>query len=245
MSRSAPVLTNPATQYWKWSSDNQCFQYWDKTANDGDGETISVPEKTPFIVLDTLFTCAGYSDDHEQSLYSNEVRNVRVQPFVVRAGKKVILEGLWADIKGKYGVKFANSVYALAKIDGEYKVVNIKMVGTACSQWIEFVQSIGGSKALFGDAVIACTGASGPHKKGKTEYYSPEFAIITNKLSEEAGQLAIEADKELQEYLKAYFNKAKDDSPEEDIEKEFEKPAEENVEEKAEDKPFDPEDVPF
>ena len=239
MSRSEKQLGNPASQFWRWSSEQKCFVYWDKDKGE-DGELVHVPENTPFIVLDQLNTVVGYDKESESGIYSNEVRNIKTQTFYVRAGKKMFAQGVWDEIKKYSGPKFAKSVYALAKIDGEYKTVNIKMSGSACSEWFDFVKASGGERKLYEDVVIACVGADGPHKNGATVYFKPKFKVVSRKLSEDTGKLALDADKELQEYLKAHLDKP-------DLQEDVVEPAsdEDTFTTPPNDEPVDEEEIPF
>lgn len=202
--KSTEMLQNPAELFLKWSSDSKAFYYYDKNQD----KEVTIPNNTPFIVLDTLNTCAGYDKNKQAGLWSNEVRNIKRDVMYLRAGKALVKEGVWSEIKGYSGVKFAKSVYAIAKIEGEYMLVNFKMAGCASSVWFDFVREVGGEKALYGDLVVACADAEGPLKNGSTVYYQPNFKVVTRKLSEEASELAIKADKELQSYLRDYFNKS-------------------------------------
>ena len=233
--RSTENQPNPAEMFFRWSSDDKAFGRYDK---EKDG-LVFIEQGTPFIVLDMLNTCTGYDEKLEAGLYSNEVRNLKTQVLRLFAGKKLIASGIWEDIKGHSGVKFAKSVYALAKVDDEYRLVNFKMSGAAVSAWFDFVKEVGGERKLYGDVVVAQVD-SVEGKKGKVTYNSPVFKIVSTKLSDEAARKAIEADETLQEYLRNYFERdARRDDPE---------PADEPVREERDERAVEDEDldsVPF
>lgn len=231
-------IPNPSEKYLKWSSDNKSFYYWDKNANDGDGAEVLIPENTPFIILDMLNCCVGYDEKLDTPLRSNEVRNIKAHAFRLYAGRKEVAHGVWEDIKGHSGVKFAKSVYAMAKIDGEFRLVNIKMSGAACGAWFDFVKDHGGERKLYGDVVIAQVGSE-EGKKGKVTYYRPVFEIISRKLSDEAREMADRMDaEELQPYIKSYFESQGKESVEEAEVTETEEVEEAEDDEEAIELPF-------
>jgi len=191
--------TSPVKRYIEWSSDEKCWKSYDKEAK----ENVLLPINTPFILLDQLTTVAGYDDKAEKSYYGSEVRDIK-KPIKVFCGKAQVANGSWADIKDTLrGLKFAKSVYAMAKIDGEFQLVQFKLSGCALS-WFDFVEASGGINALEGDIVIAVTGTT-PGKKGSITFNTPNFAIVQRELSDEAATQADAADTALQAYLEAYL----------------------------------------
>lgn len=206
--------TSPVKRYIEWSSDEKCWKSYDKDKK----ENVLLPINVPFILLDQLTTVAGYDDKAEKSYYGSEVRDIK-KPIKVFCGKEKVAEGAWADIKDTLrGLKFAKSVYAMAKIDDEFQLVQFKLSGCALS-WFDFVESEGVNN-LEGDIVIAVTGTT-PGKKGKVEFNTPDFAVVKRELTAEAATQADESDKALQAYLEAYLEEpAKDETPDGDADRE-------------------------
>jgi hypothetical protein len=240
MSRSRPQndpQKNPAQLFLKWRSSEKAWEYWDKNANEGKGASVIVPMDTPFIVLDQLNTVTGYDDATESNVWGTEVRNTRAHKIVAFAGSKKIAEGLWADIKSDR-IKFAKSVYALAKINGEFILVNFKMAGCANSAWIDFEADAGGSKELYGETVVAVADIM-EGKKGGNKFNQPVFKVIGKKLSDKARSEAAKADETLQDYLDDYLHR----EPTAYKSKDEEEP--EVKEEIVEELPPDDEEVPF
>lgn len=199
--KSNEGMTNPAELFLRWDSENSNWSYWNKEKEVRE----SIPVGTPFIVLDQLNTVAGYHNTHG-GIWSNEVRK-GTDTLRVMAGKgNLLAEGPWLKVKEKTGAKFAISVYAMANIGGEYKLVNFKLSGCAVGPWIDFVKEIGGRKTLEDDVVVYVKEVV-QGKKGKVVYNSPVFAIKTRKLSEEAAKQADEMDTLLQDYLTEYLGR--------------------------------------
>src|SRR3990172_6961119 len=150
MSRSINTerTPNPAKEFFQWDSDTKGFKYWDKEAEHKTDKTkkganVLVPIPFNFLVLDTLHTITGFSDEKGFGIYSNEVRDLKKQRFVVKVGKETAIEGLYDDIKGKVvGSKYAASVY-IAFFDTKdgvksLAIGNLKLTGASLGPWIDF-----------------------------------------------------------------------------------------------------------
>jgi hypothetical protein len=215
MSRSKPTeerAKNPATMFLEWKSSLKSFVFYDKDKK----ENVTIPTDTKFIVLDQLSTVTGFDDTYGTGYWSNEVRYVGNEELAVCVwdtksnGKRVLAKGLWKDIKGSVGAKYAKSIYCMAKIDGEYKLVNLKVSGASLTAWIKFVEEAGGDSALYGETVVGIKEiATG--KKGAVTYHYPIFHVASKKLTQEAMEQAADMDKRLQAYLDAYIEHG--DSP--------------------------------
>src|SRR5580693_279783 len=99
MSRSNPQAgrtPNPAKRWYEFKGKKGVFQYYDPKKEE------NIIEKLPFvfIVLDVNATIRGYNKKAKSGIYSNEVRDTRAEPFVVKMfnGTK-IASGLYGDIK--------------------------------------------------------------------------------------------------------------------------------------------------
>jgi hypothetical protein len=207
MSRSNPteLAPNPATKFFDWNGAEGFFYYFDKNKGDK-GEKVKVDLPFRFLVLDVLSTIKGFSDADQKGFYSNEVRSTKDEVLNVRMGKTTVELGLYADIKdrlAKLGADYTQSVYACIKDGNEFVIVNINMKGAALSAWIEFRNKAKG--AINEKAIIVKSTLEG--KKGAVKYQMPVFELID--VSPETNNIAIELDKELQEYLKQYLSNNK------------------------------------
>ena len=207
MSRTRPVeyTTSPARFLVTWDSDGICWKVFDRR------EKVELPypatgdEGLRFIVLDQWNSVGGFNDELNNSYYGNEVRNVAKEPFTVYCKKKLIAEGLWADIKNITGLSFAKIVYVMVKVKAEYEVARIAMTGASCGAWFEFVQKLGGESSLDKENkdIVISVSETIHGKKGKVEFNTPVFAIVNRTLTHEAIEKADAFDMQLQ----AYFDK--------------------------------------
>lgn len=202
MSRSNPQanIQNPAACRWEWKGGEGVLQWYDKEKQG------NVTEKLPFtcLLLDRTAAVTGYSEPKGSGMYSNEVRDTKTQPLVVRWQKKgmgLVAEGLWQDIKEKVkgnSGKFALNLWVAFKDADGFKIGVIKASGCALGPWIEFEQKAG--KAIYEKAFTVSRG----EQEGKAiKFYPPIFGL--KDVKEETNAAAKVLDAELQEYLTAYF----------------------------------------
>jgi hypothetical protein len=207
MSRSNNTeIINPAVRFFEWSGEEGLVKYYDKEKK----EQIKLGLPFQFLVLDALSTISGYSDADKSGYWSNEIRDLKTELFVVRTKKGKQFEGTYAQLPsaGLVGVKYAQSVYIAFKDEnGISQIGNIKMMGSSLGAWIDFRK-----KAKIFDLAITITG-SVKAKKGSTVYFVPTFE--TSEPSSNDNSIAVDLDKELQIYLKAYFAKNKESHTEE------------------------------
>ena len=205
MSRSNPTLSNPCTKFIEVSSDDGSLFYYDKEAK----EKIDVPLPCYFAVLDELSTISGFNKKHKCGIYSNEIHStmkevLRVKTF--KGGESIT--GLYADIKEKIvalGGKFSKSVYALF-ITGEdmnTEFVNFKFKGSSFSAWLD--KGFNPMNFIVGITEFV------EEQNGNNTYQVPVFKPF--KSNPQIDAAAIEQDKILQEYLKAY----KSQQPEQEV----------------------------
>lgn len=212
--------TNPAKRFIEWSSVEKCWKTYDKDTK----ENKLLPANIPFILLDQLSTVTGFNQKAKKSMYGTEVKDLS-QPIKVFLDGETIAEAPWKDLKESVpAIKFGKSVYAMAKIDGEFELVCFKLSGCSVGSWFDFVGEVGLS-TLEGDSVVSVTGTE-EDVNGATTFNRPVFQIIKNELSDEAAKQADAADEALQEYLKEYLKgsaeEPSDDTPGEDAERERE-----------------------
>lgn len=205
MSRSNNTeVTNPAKRFYEWNGDKGGFRYFDRTkADEGKGikgVNIVVPLPFRFIVLDTLSTIKGYSDDDKSGFWSNEIRDIKTETLVVRTKKGVCAKGVYDVVikdRNCTGAKYCQSVYIAYKNGSVMEICNVQMVGAALSAWIDFRKK----NKVFECAVEVATMLQA--QKGKTIYQMPVFKAI--KVSPESDAEAKKLDVELQSFLIAYF----------------------------------------
>lgn len=195
MSRSNPRVesSNPCKKFLKWKGAEGHFIMWNKSTEKE--ETVN-PKRMLF--LDKLFTVKGFSDKHQQGIYSNEIHSTKTEQLNVRVfgNDSVSIVGLYDEIKDKMpsGAKLGNSLYVMC----EGEIMNLQLTGSALSAWIEFCKA----NKTWQSGAIVFEGKSDQKKKGATKYYEPIFSL-TEATSEE-DKMAIEFDKVLQAYFEGY-----------------------------------------
>jgi hypothetical protein len=230
MSRSNPnaELTNPCQKWFKWKGKQGGLAYYNKETK----EDVIVPLPFTFIYLDSLNSIKGFSEADNESIYSNEVRDLKSQPMTVKVGKTEFSKGLYADIKDKVkakGGKYCQSTYIAFKEEGKLVIGNIAFTGGALAGgkhkigkgkeatiididgWMEFAK---GKKAELESMAVTMDVEEKPCTKGDNVFYVPKFRFV--KIGEETNNQAIELDKELQEFLTSYLSK-KGETPQEPV----------------------------
>lgn len=202
MSRSNPIPTNPAKRFFQWGGGDGELSYYDKEK----AERITVDLPFSFMVLDELATVTGFCEPDNSSYWSNEVRNVSKNEFVVKTSDGTKQTGLYkdlTDVRSK-GAKYAKSIY-IAFEDGEngFVIGNLKASGAALTAWIEL-----GNKHVTELGKITLTGST-EAKKGKTVYHIPTFEWSNAEHDED--EIAKELDVILQDYLKDYLGTHKEE----------------------------------
>ena len=164
-------IKSPIKRYITFSGDEGVWEYWD-------GEKNVQMESLEFIVMDTRSSIGGWSETHKSRIYSNMVKSTVKSPFTVRAGKTVINEGLYSDIKNDViaaGGKFTTNILALAWIDGELTPVDVQLSAACLRDWSAFVVASGNIFAVYKGTVSASRGEQ--QKKGAVKYYTPNFIL--------------------------------------------------------------------
>ncbi len=204
MSRSAPhqETKNPATRWFEWKSTEKCFSWYDKE------EKKNVLIKLPFtfLFLDRMTTIRGFNKKLKSGIYSNEIRDTRDQPLIVKyfAGG-VVAEGLWGGIKDTVVArsgKFALNLYIAYREGKELKIGCIQAAGCCCGAWFDFEKEAT-RKVIEQKAVKV---AKTRHDtSGDVEFNAPVFELA--EVAAETNAEAVELDKALQEHFEAYFKK--------------------------------------
>lgn len=226
MSRSNNTeIPNPAVHFYNWNGDTGGFRYFDKSLGEK-GERVAVPLPFSFMVLDTLSTIKGYDDSSNSGYWSNEIRDIKRDILTVRTKGGIASKGTYEQVitdRNCNGAKYCQSVYVAIKYGEEMKIANIQMLGAALGAWIEFRKK----NNVYTEAVTVSEFIEG--RKGKTVYQIPVFKAIP--ASDDSAAIAMDLDKQLQEYLKVYFERTREQIAEVHL---AEKVTAENVNQSAE-----------
>lgn len=209
MSLSRPTATNPSARFYEWKGAEGKLVYYDKEK----GENVEVPLPFKFVVIDELHTITGYADADQSGYWSNEVKDLR-HDLTVRTKRGIKYVGPYKDNKGIRQVpadaKYAKSVYIAHKLDGEWKLGNIKMAGVALSAWIDL-----NSKHKTEGNITAITGST-EGSKGATKFRIPTFEY-GGAPTGDVLEIATDLDRQLQDYLDVYLTAPKYDDNAEPI----------------------------
>lgn len=202
MSRSNPTQNNPnpAERFFEWEGSNGLVRYYDKELK----KNIEIGDEFTFILLDELATIKGWNDESDSGIYSNEIRDTRAEPLVVKAfkAKQPIAEGLYTAIRDRIvaaGGSFTANLYIAFREDKKLRLGSLTIKGVAMNAWVDFRKA--NSKAAYEKAIQIKGSTAG--KKGKIEYKKPNFFI--RDLNQQTDEEAKAIDKTLQEYLTGYF----------------------------------------
>jgi hypothetical protein len=210
--------SNPATKFIDWKSNDKCFEYYDKEAQ----EKIKINLPFKFLTLDELSTVKGWNDASSSGIYANEVKYISKEPLTVKPFKgNEIAKGLYKDIKDKIvaaGGHYVKSIYIMLE-DGT--LANLQLKGSAVQQWGEFTQKT--RSRLTDEWIVVSKVKEG--KKGAVKFSMPEFSF-DRSLSETEAEQADEAFNTLEAYLKTYLAKGEpvivDDVEEDDVDDDLE-----------------------
>jgi hypothetical protein len=202
MSRSNNTeIISPCQRFYSWSGDKGVIQYFDKSKGEK-GENVDVKLPFTFLVLDRLHTIRGFNDAAKSGFWSNEVRDLKAEPFTVRNKNGVVGTGLYSNLAPilNQGAAYCQSIYIAVKEGGKLVLCNLQGKGSFLSEWFNLTKG----KDIYKYAVTI-SGATYA-KKGKTEYFTPNFKLNPTITAETEAE-AIELDKVLQEYLTGYFKR--------------------------------------
>lgn len=203
MSRSNPTLNqpHPCTRWYEWNGETGVVRYYDKAKK----ENVEVGDDFTFIMLDELATIKGWHEKSKSGIHSNEVRDTRAQPFVVKAFQGgTLAEGIYQNIKDRVAVvggKFTANLYIAYKDGKELKIGSIQFSGAALGEWMDFRKA--NRADLYNKAVRIKGSTEG--KKGKITFHTPKFHLTD--VTGPTNEAAIELDKEVQAYLEGYFSR--------------------------------------
>ena len=98
-------IQNPCTKWFKWKGSTGTVVYYDKLTK----EDVEVKLPFTFLLLDVLATIKGFDKSTKESIWSNEVRNTKETPLLVKKGSVLFKNGMYSDIKAD--VVSAGAVY--------------------------------------------------------------------------------------------------------------------------------------
>jgi hypothetical protein len=162
-------IKSPLKYYIEFGGAEGIWAYWD-------GEKNVRVDALEFVVMDVRSSIGGWSDANNCRINSNIVKATGKNPLTVRAGKVVLAEGLYADIKNDVvaaGGKFVTNIFAMAKIDGDWTPVDIQLSGACLRDWSAFVEASGSIFKVYEMVVSATRGEA--QKKGAVKYFTPTF----------------------------------------------------------------------
>jgi hypothetical protein len=196
MSISNPALDHPCKKFIEYSADDGTFFWYNKETE----KKVQIETPIYFVVLDELSVITGFSKKYKCGIFSNEIHKLTEEILRVRtfkAGELII--GKYQDIRDNIiaiGGKFTKSVYALMILNEEMEteLVNFKFKGAAFSAWLD--------KKFRVDKSIVGVSEFVEEVNGKNTYMVPVFKPY--KMNPAILEQALEVDKILQEYLKAY-----------------------------------------
>jgi hypothetical protein len=200
--------TNPATKFLEWKSNQKSFSYYDK--DKGENVKVELPLKIQF--LEHFHTVKGWNDASESGIYSNEVKFISKEPLKVKAFKGgEIAEGLYKDIRLKIidaGGKYYKSIYCLLNGD----IVNLQIKGAVVSAYTDFMSEH--ENQVEGNWITIESVKD--HKKGATEYSTPNFEI-GKAFTKAENALANDKYQDIIDYFDAYTKPQEEEEEEETI----------------------------
>lgn len=191
----------------EWAGDNGKVTYYDKSKK----ENVDMGNKLTFILLDQLATIKGWHDASSSGIYSNEVKDTRKDPFIVKAFKGgVLAEGLYGNIRdrvGNQGGNFYTTLYVAFRDGEELKIGALQVKGAALREWMEFSKTARAD--LYKKAIVINGSKEG--KKGAITYFTPVFAL--KDVAPDTDEQAMRLDMALQSHFKQYFSRPTTEQP--------------------------------
>lgn len=193
--KTEQTTKSPVARYYNWSGSEGKVSYWNKETS----EKVYV-ENLTFILIDIKNCVEGFSDKHQNGFRSNEVKSTQKEELVIKWNNtgKVLLKGLYGSIKNDIKANGGNyniSLYGVEEIDGEFRIINIKLKGSGLSAWLEFDKS----SKINKEGLTIRVGKSDLKKKGAVKYYEPVF--LASPTVTKQHEVAVSLDTELQEYF--------------------------------------------
>lgn len=203
MSRSNPQESapNPAVRWFEWNGEKGLVRYYDKEVK----KNVELGNDFTFLLLDQLASVGGWHDASDSGIYSNQVKDTRKDPLVVKSFKGGILaEGLYKAIKDRVnaaGGSFVANLYIAFKEDGELAIGVLRVKGAALRAWMEFTGQHRGR--LYEDAIRI--NGSDEGKKGSVTFHTPK--LFAAPVGADTQKQAVALDAKFQEWLASYLKR--------------------------------------
>ena len=203
---------NPATMFLEWKSNEECFEYYDKEAQ----EKVKVELPLKFAFLEHYHTVKGWHDGTQAGIYANEVFGIGYEELTVKTFKGLeIAKGLYKDNKSRIngaGANYYRSIYGVLE-DG--RIINISLKG-ACiggikkeksadgkehegySDFYKRVSSIVEKKWIMVDGLVK-------GKSGSVKYSIPVFSL-DGDITPKEDTMIVQAASTLQEFVNSRSN---------------------------------------
>lgn len=200
----SPKSSNPTTKYLEWRSNDKCFRYYDKGAE----ENVEIKLPLKFAFLNQYHTVKGWHDKNQSGIYSNEVYYIGKEPMTVRTHKPkgfVVADGIYSDIKTQVaaqGGRYYRSVYVMLE-DGT--IANLSFKGAVVREWSEFYKLL----KPVEDTNWFEVNESTDHTKGSIKYSTPLFSLGKKFTSAQDAKVEDAANR-LELYMDAYFSKGEE-----------------------------------
>ena len=192
LSRPTSSTKNPSELFIKFSGKTGKFNYWDSTI-----EKQQEMDNPEFLVVENDVACvSGYHDASGSIIYSNEISKFGGELSIKARKGGEIATGKWRDIKDKVvasGGRYTRSIYAVIFEEDQAKLVNIRLVGSACKAWMDFEKETDPTGKIVSVSKLV------KGKKGATSFNIPIFA--TREPSEDELNVANDKDHTLQNYF--------------------------------------------
>jgi len=193
--KTETTTKSPVARYYNWSGSEGKLSYWNKETS----EKVYV-ENLDFILIDIKNCVEGFSDKHQNGFRSNEVKSTQKEELVIKWNNSgtVLLKGLYNAIKNDIkaaGGNYNISLYGVEEIDGEWRIINIKLKGSGLSAWLEFDKT----SKINKEGLTIRVEKSELKKKGVVKYYEPTFLAAPTGSNEHT--IAVDLDTELQDYF--------------------------------------------
>lgn len=199
---------DPAQCVLEWKAKDGVFRMHDRTTK----ETKILGDKLPFLVLDELISIRGVTKMGKEPIYSNEIRDLRLEELTIKTYsfvdgekiEKVVGKGFWEEVRppkeGRktdaidYGQKYCQVIYC-AFWDGEIKFGKIELTGMAVQAWIEFKKAFSSQpKGVICDGVKTATSPHG-------SFFVPNF--LPREISQDTADKAAGFKAELHKHFQA------------------------------------------
>ncbi len=188
--------SNPCRFKITWKSSTKSFSAYDLVQK----VTVDLPSNQFTVVAETI-TIAGFNQEQNLGIFSNEIKNTKTEKLIVRTKNGILIEGFYTDIKDKLkllGGNFANNVYVVLK-SGE--TAYIQLSGAPLKVWFELKEKHKGTLLMTNWITIGKDANTG--KKGSVTYHTP-ILTLASPLTAKENEASETAFNDISEYRKSF-----------------------------------------